>query len=314
MTPKIAAVIPLYNKGPYILRALESVLAQSERDFEIVVVDDASTDGGAEIARRHPDPRIRLVRRSKPGPGGHAARNAGVAAASAPLIAFLDGDDAWSPRFLETILRLRAAFPRAGAYATARCSREGERIEHLPYRGLPPPPWEGIIPDYFSATADVSLIASSSVAIPRDVFADVGGFPETEPAGGDLEMWFRIAVKYPIAFSRYVGATWFCDSANRIGVTVKMPEDPLILRSIRRALADPSTAPALSRALASYHDALAVMFAKRCLIERRPKAARRLLKALVGPRASGLYPLTFVPGRVLGFVIDARRRLLGLPS
>lgn len=310
--PKVSVVIPLYNKGPHIARALESVLAQSEQDFEIVVVDDASTDGGAEIVRRHPDRRIRLVRRDKPGPGGHAARNAGIRSASAPLIAFLDADDAWKPLFLETIMRLRAAFPQAGAYATARCSSHRDRVEPVDYHGVPQAPWEGLIPDYFASSLEVPVIASSSVAIPHNVFAAVGAFPEGEPAGGDLEMWFRIAIKYPVAFSRYIGVTWYCDSANRIGVMVKMPEDPLILRSVRSAISDPSVRPGLADMLRGYHDALSAMFAKRCLIEERPMAARRLLDGSLAGRDAGLYLLTFLPGRVLGVLISARRRLLGL--
>ncbi|MDD5303369.1 MAG: glycosyltransferase family A protein, partial [Elusimicrobia bacterium] len=151
-TPKVSVVIPLYNKGPHIARALDSVLAQSVRDFEIVVVDDASTDGGAEIVRRHHDRRIRLVGRDKPGPGGHAARNAGIKAAAAPLIAFLDADDTWEPQYLETILRMRKAYPQAGAYATAyRIYDRGGRVENRRYHGVPEPPWEGIVPDYFSS-------------------------------------------------------------------------------------------------------------------------------------------------------------------
>lgn len=309
---RVSVVIPLFNKGPHISRALESVLAQSEQDFEIIVVNDASTDGGEEIVRRNADRRIRLVERDTPGPGGHAARNAGIKAAASPLIAFLDADDAWKPLFLETIMRMRAAFPQAGAYSTARCAINRGRVEFNDYRGLPEAPWEGIIPNYFASAIEVPVIGSSTVAIPRGVFASVGTFPEGEPAGGDLEMWFRIALKYPIAFSRYIGTTWYCDSINRIGVTVKMPEDPLILRSIRRAIAESSDRPALAESLRGYHDALIAMFAKRCLIEERPEAARRLLDSALTGRDAGLHLLTFFPGRALGVLIAARRRLLGL--
>jgi hypothetical protein len=233
-------------------------------------------------------------------------------ASGSPLIAFLDADDAWKPLFLETIMRMRAAFPQAGAYATARCSSVRERVEHVDYHGVPQAPWEGIVPNYFASSLGVPVIASSTVAIPHNVFAAVGTFPEGEPAGGDLEMWFRIAIKYPVAFSRYIGVTWYCDSANRIGVTVKMPEDPLILRSIRLTIADSSARPELVEKLRGYHDALVMMFAKRCLIEERPKSARRLLDGALESRDTGLYLMTFLPGRVLGALIAVRRRLLGL--
>jgi glycosyltransferase involved in cell wall biosynthesis len=312
-TPKVSVVIPLYNKGPQIARALESVMAQSVQDFEVVVVDDASTDGGADIVRRHPDGRIRLLRRDLPGPGGHAARNAGITAAAAPLIAFLDADDAWQPLHLEAILRMRAAFPQAGAYTTARrtVNRSG-RVALIDYHGVPDAPWEGIVPDYFSSVIKSTLIATSVVAVPKDVFVEVGTFPEGVPKGGDLEMWFRIAVRYPIAFSRYVGGTWFRDSDNSITDTVEQPADPVILGAIRRAMEGPSVCFELSEKLRGYHDALVVKYAKECLIRERPKAARRRLEVSLSGRGGGLYLLTFIPGRVLGVLIEARRRLLGL--
>lgn len=309
--PKVSVVIPLYNKGNHIARALDSVAAQSERDFEIVVVDDASTDGGAEVVRRRSDASIRLLRRDKPGPGGHAARNTGIKAASAPLIAFLDADDTWEPRYLETILRMREAFPEAGAYMTAYRTNLGNgRCEGRAYHGVPEAPWEGIVPDYFTTVMRTNVMATSTVTIPREVFAAVGTFPEGVPKGGDLEMWFRIAIKYPIAFSRYVGGTWFRDSANSICDTVETPADPSILRVIRRAIGDPSVEPVLAEKLRGYHDALADMFAKECLIEGRPKAARRLLDGSFKGSFGGRYLLTYLPGGVLRIMIAARRRVM----
>ncbi|NIA10441.1 MAG: glycosyltransferase, partial [Nitrospiraceae bacterium] len=115
--PKVSAVIPLYNKAPYIQRALRSVLAQIFQDFEIIVIDDGSTDDGAQIVKSIPDKRIRLIQQENAGVS--AARNRGIKEAKGDLIAFLDADDAWKSEFLETILRLKKKFPEAGAYATA---------------------------------------------------------------------------------------------------------------------------------------------------------------------------------------------------
>jgi GT2 family glycosyltransferase len=96
--PKIAAIIPLYNKEPYVSRAVESVLAQTFEDFELIVIDDGSTDGGPDIVRRYADPRLRLIYQDNAGPG--AARNRGIAEATARYVAFLDADDEWMPDFL----------------------------------------------------------------------------------------------------------------------------------------------------------------------------------------------------------------------
>ena len=109
----VSVIIPLYNKAPYILRALDSVAAQTFKDFEVIVVDDGSTDGGGGIVERYPDQRFRLVRQANAGPG--AARNRGIREAQAPLVAFLDADDRWLPAYLETNVRILEEHPEAAA-------------------------------------------------------------------------------------------------------------------------------------------------------------------------------------------------------
>jgi hypothetical protein len=112
--PTVSVVVPLYNKGPYVLRAISSILVQTIADLEVIVVDDGSTDEGPALVRRLSDPRIRIVRQVNGGPG--LARNRGVAEARAPYVAFLDADDEWLPVYLEAAL---AQFERHGAEIVA---------------------------------------------------------------------------------------------------------------------------------------------------------------------------------------------------
>ena len=98
----ISVIIPLFNKAQYVTRAIDSVFAQTYQDFEIVVVDDGSTDGGPELVQKYRDPRLRLVRQPNQGPG--AARNCGIQETTAPYLAFLDADDEWLPDFLSRYL------------------------------------------------------------------------------------------------------------------------------------------------------------------------------------------------------------------
>lgn len=100
---KVSIVIPLYNKAPYIERALDSIRAQTLSDFEVVVVDDGSTDDGASAVARYSDSRVRLVSQPNAGPG--PARNKGIAQARGEFIAFLDADDEWFPTYLEEAIR-----------------------------------------------------------------------------------------------------------------------------------------------------------------------------------------------------------------
>jgi len=104
VSAKVSIVIPLYNKAPYIGRALDSIRAQTFGDYEVIVVDDGSTDGGSDLVIGYGDARIRLVRQANAGPG--PARNRGISEAASPFVTFLDADDEWMPSFLEKSLGL----------------------------------------------------------------------------------------------------------------------------------------------------------------------------------------------------------------
>src|SRR5688572_28062706 len=95
-TPAVSVVIPVYNRPDAVRRAIQSVLGQTDQDFEIIVVDDGSTEAVAAAVASIPDRRVRLIRHDR-NRGGSAARNTGIRASKAPLVAFLDSDDEWMP-------------------------------------------------------------------------------------------------------------------------------------------------------------------------------------------------------------------------
>jgi glycosyltransferase involved in cell wall biosynthesis len=231
MSEKISVIIPLFNKGPYIARALNSVLNQTYQDFEVIVVDDGSTDNGAEIVRGFDDPRIRLIRQENRGVS--ATRNQGFDKAISDFIAFLDADDEWMPKHLETILRLIENFPLAGMYTTAYKRRTPSgKTRWDCYKFIPHPPWEGLLPDYFkSAALGESPVCSSVVVIPRKIFIETGGFPEGYWYGEDSDLFGKIALKYPVAFSWEFGAIYHADALNR-ACDRKLPlenEEPFVM-------------------------------------------------------------------------------------
>jgi glycosyltransferase involved in cell wall biosynthesis len=215
MLPSVSVVIPLYNKGPYIARALTSVLTQTFQDFEVIVVDDGSTDDGAEVVRGFDDPRIRLIQQENQGVS--AARNRGIEAARAELVAFLDADDEWMAGHLETIIRLRRNASEAGLYATSYIeSLSKKRMKRPRFAAIPPEPWEGLVPNYFkSCTYGDALVCSSTACIPKHILTKFGGFQEGFWWGEDTDLWGRIAFQYPVAFSWDGGVILHRDAENR---------------------------------------------------------------------------------------------------
>lgn len=193
--PFFSVIVPVYNKRSYLRRAVESVLAQAFEDFELILIDDASTDGSRQILRQWTDSRIRVLHRKPPGPGGYAARNLGIREARGWWVAFLDADDEWFPDHLRFLHQL-AAEPGAMVCSTGwlnryddgrvepsafSCQHAGTDILRLPWRAFleeaankRTPIWTGV------AAADRSLILA------------VGGFPESCRRGGDVVTWLRL--------------------------------------------------------------------------------------------------------------------------
>lgn len=233
----ISVVIPLFNKERYVRRALESVCKQTIDKFEIIVIDDGSTDNSYNIAKDFHDQRISIFYQKNLGVS--AARNKGIKMANSELVAFLDADDSWMPWFLETILRLRSNYPKAGAYATNYELLESNGILHeQKIRTIPPFPWEGILENYFKSAAEGEFpLTASSVCIPKYVFNDVGGFIVGEKHGEDLDMWCKIALKYPIAYSTRISAIYHRESDNRVCEVLPDKEMPVLL-TVRQAIAN----------------------------------------------------------------------------
>lgn len=197
---RFSVIIPLYNKAAYVRKAVESVLGQSFRDFELIVVDDGSTDESAGIVEGIQDSRIRLIRQENAGVS--VARNNGVAASSAPYLCFLDADDWWEPSFLEEMDKLIDEFPDAGIYGTNyTIVNETKRKTRIAPIGLVDGFERGYINYCQAYSKHLGMpLTSSSVCIPKDVFIKMGGFPKGLTLGEDFILWIHIALQLPVAF------------------------------------------------------------------------------------------------------------------
>ena len=192
MTPTISVVIPTHNRRELLLRTIDSALAQEAIDFEVVVVDDGSTDGTAEAIRVLNDRRIRVLRNERP-VGVAAARNMGVEAASGSWIALLDDDDLWSPEKLRQQLAAADATGRSWVYAGSV-----EIDEHgVIFGGEPPPSSEELLASLLER--NLMPAGSSNVIVRADLFRDVGGFDVRLRLIADWDLWLRLAPTGPPA-------------------------------------------------------------------------------------------------------------------
>jgi hypothetical protein len=176
--PKFSIVIPLYNKGRLVERAIESILRQSVDDWELIVVDDGSSDEGPALVAKHTDPRVQLVRQDNQGPG--AARNKGIALASGQWIAFLDADDEWLPDHLE--LGLQSLSADDGP--TVHVSSYIELPQQVPTASMLSSSkyWHGSVRDLIASPQGLVLAAAymspCAVIARKDVLVRWGGFYE----------------------------------------------------------------------------------------------------------------------------------------
>jgi len=193
--PNISVIIPTYNRADLIPEALDSVFAQTYHDFEIIVVDDGSTDNTAEILRPLAEQgRLKYIRQNNQ--GASAARNRGIAEARGNFIAFLDSDDLFEPLKLDLQMKYYQAHPEMGLVHSGFTKFDSHGNE-LGYRDTS---WfSGMIyPQILLYWT--TLMAMDTVIVPKKVFDSVGLFDANLVHGEDLDMWRRIARKYPFGF------------------------------------------------------------------------------------------------------------------
>ena len=196
--PYITVVMPLFNKKEFVKDCIKSVLLQQYSNYEIIVVDDGSTDGGKELIEYEFNDRVRLIEQSNEGPG--AARNRGVDESKYELIAFIDADDLWAPQHLEELAYLFSKCSSAGLFST-----RGEKLKNdlcRNFTGCTSSKWRYV--DYALELSERSVIVhTSSVLVRRKVFYEVGGFKNFRP-GQDVDLWLRIALKFPVVQSESI--------------------------------------------------------------------------------------------------------------
>ena len=182
---KISVIIPLYNKEHYIERTLQSVLTQTYQDWEVIIIDDGSTDNSANIVLTTIDPRIKFFQQANCGVS--ATRNRAIKLATGDFVAFLDADDEWMDDYLDKMVELSLSYPNYFVF----CSAQKDRPIHTLPEGV------SIINDH--CLYDY-IYFTGCMFIKKEVFDKVGGFREGIQLGEDRDMWLRIGCYYPTVY------------------------------------------------------------------------------------------------------------------
>lgn len=197
MKPRFSIIVPLYNKAPYVKKALESICAQTYKDFELVIVNDGSTDDSLNVVNDFVREVycVQCTVYSQPNAGVAAARNNGVAKSMGEYVCFLDADDWWEDTYLEEMDRLIQEYPDAGLYAT-------NYVYYKPGKTHVALKLERGYINYPKVYlhSDAMPVWTGASCMPRKVFDEMGGFPKGIKLGEDFLLWAKTAIEYKIAF------------------------------------------------------------------------------------------------------------------
>lgn len=296
--PAIAVVMPVFNRSDVVGAAIESVLDQDFTDFELIVVDDGSTDGTVEAVEAFADPRVRLIRLPS-NAGGNVARNRGVEAAKAPLIAFLDSDDAYLPAKLGTTVRAFAERPELDVLIDSF-------FKHYPGRGRPDIEVRNPVMDDNEAIVEALFTrriwkATPGVTARRDVILRAGKFDEALRRRQDFDFILRLAKAGRMATTdellwvkNYATDTISGDLRNFVGSTIEF------LRRHPEYYANPAYRLGLAHDLGRH-------FARRV---RRRQFSEAFREARILADELGWWPLLTLSVKGVG-LFRARRRAIG---
>lgn len=304
----ISVVIPLYNKAGLILNTLRSVLAQTYGNFEIVVVDDGSTDKSAGIVESVSDCRVRLIRQNNGGVS--AARNRGITESKGEYIAFLDADDEWDRDYLEYQAWLIGRFPECSVFAVNYRFRysDGE-INPTVINKLRFTAEEGELTNYFEvASCSNCPLWTSALVVKKNAIVSIKGFPEGVSSGEDLLTWARLACRFKIAYSTKEKATYNLSAELKGRSNTGRPHDRIdfVGKELKNLYVANKTVPGLKTYLSFWHKMRASVYVRSS--QAKDAIKESLISMYYNPfniKAMAIILLGIMPGRL-------RRRVLNI--
>lgn len=213
--PYFSVVIPLYNKENFIQATLQSVLNQTFTDYEIIIVEDCSTDKSLEVASKISNIRIRIIQHEK-NKGLSASRNTGIKNANANYIAFLDADDLWKDTFLQELFKLISEFPKAKLFATNYEENYSNNKILLPNNNSKALKNNTLIENFFNLNLSQPLYCPSSLCVNKSIFETITYYDETITFGEDVDFNIRANSKFKLAYSNLPLVNYTMLSENQI--------------------------------------------------------------------------------------------------
>lgn len=237
---RFSVIIPVHNKLPHLERSINSVLRQTYPELELIIVDDASTDGSSEKLKEFSDVRIRLFNRPEPGAGGYLARNLGIDKACSEWICFLDADDEWAPDLLHILKSTIIRFPEAASLSwgyyhvsgdTKKLDRTSSLNRDVHFRRF------GLV-DLFRQR---HTLWTGAVAFRKDILVSAGKFPVSGyKRGGDVDTWIRcLAVSKENIWINKPLSSYYLDAVNMVTKSVKRESayifSPFVMDLLKRS-------------------------------------------------------------------------------
>ena len=250
----ISVVIPLYNKGPLIGRTIKTVLNQSYQDFEIVVVNDGSTDDSVAEVEKFQDLRIRIINQHNSGVS--VARNRGIQESKGEYIALLDGDDEWKPDYLKIQYELTQKYSECDVFAVNYELHDvnSGKVTNTIINKLPFKDTDGVLDNYFEvASCSHPPICSISIMARKRVFESIGGFPLGIKSGEDLLTWARLACRYKIAYCKTPLAVFNIEGYDTKEKPKRIPAEVDIVGQELKKLYKTYDAPGLKQYVGLWH-------------------------------------------------------------
>ncbi len=314
--PQVSVIVPVYNAERYILASLASILQQTPTDYEVILVDDGSTDGTREAARSAHGA-IRYIYQANQGPA--AARNAGINVARGEFVCFLDADDSWSIDKLSTQLAFMAEHPSVGLVfadeeefddcGVVRASLLGTSQFHQELRS------GGIVKDAFRKLLVENFVPTSTVMVRRACFAQTGVFDVTLKGPEDRDMWSRIAVQFPIGcIPRVLGRKRVVASSVSRDVEMTLRSRIRMWTKARRLFPELAAGQTVNALLAPTYVHLGFVLMQKGNVREARSAGLKGLAASRNPsgwlRALSLLVCTLAGAPATKFAFNTKRRLL----